>query len=192
VREPKKPKVGKAIPLANSQGRKGRPVGSRTGSEPTSQVGERDVVSNDERDGSGEHDTRGVLQRPELLEQIPLRPGDAIKQRGTRPGFIRAETYEHKTQGFTLFRYRFARAKNSVEKGRVRQTEVSVPFRTAEEMILRMEGQKKWSKMVLESIEDFEAIMGNPDWLIRDKADKVEMLLGTLQSRLTNLNKNLE
>ena len=59
-------------------------------------------------------------------------------------------------------------------------------------MILRMKGQKKWSKMVLESIEDFEAIMGNPDWLIRDKADKVEMLLGTLQSRLTNLNKNLE
>ena len=59
-------------------------------------------------------------------------------------------------------------------------------------MILRMEGQKKWSKMVLESLEDFEAIMGNPDWLIRDKADKVEMLLGTLHSRLTNLQKNLE
>lgn len=59
-------------------------------------------------------------------------------------------------------------------------------------MILRMEGQKKWGKLVLESIEDFEAIMGNPDWLIRDKADKVEMLLGTLHSRLTNLNKNLE
>lgn len=59
-------------------------------------------------------------------------------------------------------------------------------------MILRMEGQKKWGKLVLESLEDFEAIMGNPDWLIRDKADKVEMLLGTLHSRLTNLQKNLE
>ena len=55
-----------------------------------------------------------------------------------------------------------------------------------------MEGQKKWGKLVLESIEDFEAIMGNPEWLIRDKADKVEMLLGTLHSRLTNLTKNLE
>lgn len=59
-------------------------------------------------------------------------------------------------------------------------------------MMLRMETQKKWGKLVLESLEDFEAIMGNPDWLIKDKADKVEMLLGTLHARLTNLQKNLE
>ena len=132
------------------------------------------------------------MQRPELLEQIPVQPGDAVKQRGTRPGVIRAKAYEHKTQGFTLFRYRFARAKTSLENGLVRQTEISVPFKTAEEMMLRMETQKKWGKLVLESLEDFEAIMGNPDWLIKDKADKVEMLLGTLHARLTNLQKNLE
>jgi hypothetical protein len=193
VREPKKPKaVGKTIPLADSKGREGRPVGSEPRGEPTPSAGTGNVASNDERNVEGQHDTGGVLQRPELLEQIPVQPGDAVKQRGTRPGVIRAKAYEHKTQGFTLFRYRFARAKTSLENGLVRQTEISVPFKTAEEMMLRMETQKKWGKLVLESLEDFEAIMGNPDWLIKDKADKVEMLLGTLHARLTNLQKNLE
>lgn len=59
-------------------------------------------------------------------------------------------------------------------------------------MIAKMDNQKKWTKLVLESIEDFEAIMLNPAWLIPDKAKQIEMIVGTMHSRATNLKNTLE
>ena len=193
VREPKrKAKMGKAVPLAVSQGRKGRPVGSRTGSEPTSPSGKRDVVPNDAGDDSVQRNGQGVLQRPEQLEPIPVQPGDPIKQRGTRPGFIRKEEYEPKSHGITLFRHRYSRAAKAVENGKAKTREICVPLQSASEIVIALDAHKKWAKLVLESIEDYEAIMTNPEWLVPQKAKQIEMIVGTLQSRITNLKNNLE
>jgi len=46
--------------------------------------------------------------------------------------------------------------------------------------------------MVIESIEDFEAIMMNPEWLVPQKAKQIEMIVGTMHSRISNLKKILE
>lgn len=193
VREPKKKaKVGKAVQVANSQGRKGNPVGSRTGSEPTAPVGQRNVVPNDAGNDSVKRNGEGVLQRPEQLEPIPVRPGDPIKQRGTRPGFIRKEEYEPKSHGLTLFRHRQSRAAKAVENGKAKTREICLPLQSATEIVIALDTHKKWAKLVLESIEDFEAIMGNPEWLVPQKAKQIEMIVGTMHARITNLKKNLE
>jgi len=46
--------------------------------------------------------------------------------------------------------------------------------------------------LVLESIEDFEAVMMNPEWLVQDKAKQIEMIVGTMHSRITNLKNTIE
>lgn len=51
---------------------------------------------------------------------------------------------------------------------------------------------RKWAKLVLESIDDYDALMANPAWLVDDKTKKATTLLGTLQSRLTNFKRTLE
>jgi len=47
-------------------------------------------------------------------------PGDPIKQRGSRPGIIRAPAYEPKSGGFTLLRHRQSRAAKAVEDGKAK------------------------------------------------------------------------
>lgn len=69
--------------------------------------------------------------------------------------------------------------------------EVGIPLLKAREMIAQADHQRKWTKLVLESIEDFEAIMANPEWLIDAKASRIEMIVGTMHSRITNLKDTL-
>ena len=192
VREPKKKKVGKAVPVANSQGRKSGLGGSPSRSEPTPPVGQRDGVSNDAGDGSVQRNGQGVLQRTEQLEQVSIRPGDPIKERGTRPGFIRVPPYEPKSGGFTLLRHRQSRAAKAVQDGKAKTAEICLPLQSATEIVTALDRHKKWTKMVIESIEDFEAIMMNPEWLVPQKAKQIEMIVGTMHSRISNLKKILE
>lgn len=194
MREPKskKPKVGKAVPLADSQGRKGRPVGSPARGEPSRPVGQRDGIADDAGNVVGQHLDKGVLRQPEQLEQVSVRQGDPIKQRGTRPGFVRVPPYEPKSGGITLLRHRQSRAAKAVEAGKAKTAEICLPLQSATEIVIALDTHKKHTRLVLESIEDFEAIMGNPEWLVPDKAKKLEMIIGTMHARLTTLKKNLE
>lgn len=59
-------------------------------------------------------------------------------------------------------------------------------------MVEKSDLQRKWSKMALESIEDFEALMANPDWLIEERAKRIEQIVGTMHARLTNFKRTLE
>jgi hypothetical protein len=194
VREPKskKPKVGKAVPVADSQGRKGGLVGSPPRGEPTRPAGQRDGVADDAGNVVGQHLDKGVLRQPEQLEQVSVRPGDPFRPRKSRPNFITAQPYEPKSSGFTLLRHRHSRAVKAIEDGKVKRAEIGLPIEATTEMIAKMDNQKKWAKLVLESIEDFEAIMLNPDWLIPDKAKQIEMIVGTMHSRATNFKNTLE
>lgn len=192
MRDPKKKKVGKAVPVANSQGRKGGLGRSPARGEPTRPAGKRDGVSDDARDDSVKRNEQGVLRQPEQLEPLLVRPGDPIKERGTRPGFIRVPSYEPKSNGFTLLRHRQTRAAKAVQEGKSKTAEICLPLQSATEIITAMDTHRKWTKLVLESIEDFEAIMVNPEWLVADRAKKLEMIIGTMHARITNLKKNLE
>jgi hypothetical protein len=126
------------------------------------------------------------------LEQVSIRPGDPIKGRGTRPGFIRVPPYEPKSGGFTLLRHRQSRAAKAVQDGKVKSAEICLPLQSASEIVIALDTHKKWTRLVLESIEDFEAIMANPEWLVTDKAKQLEMIIGTMHARITTLKNNLE
>lgn len=191
MREPKK-KVGKAVPVANGKGRKGRPVGSPPRGEPTRPAGQRDGVADDARDGSVKRNEQGVLRQPEQLEPLLVRPGDPIRPRLARPNVITVETYEPKSGGFTLLRHRHSRATKAIKDGKIKRAEICLPIEATTEMIAKMNTFKKWTKMVLESIEDFEAIMNNPAWLVPDRAKQIEMIIGTMHARVTNLKNTLE
>jgi hypothetical protein len=184
--------VGEAVLAANSQGRKSGPVRGPASSEPTPSAGQRDVVPNDAGDDSVQRNGEGVLRQPKQLEPIPVQPGDPIKQRGTRPGFIRKEEYEPKSHGITLFRHRYSRAAKAVENGKAKTREICLPLQSASEIVIALDAHKKKALLVLESIEDFEAVMANPEWLVPQKAKQIEMIVGTMHARITNLKNNLE
>ena len=194
MREPKKrkEKVGKALPLADSQGRKGGLVGSPPRGQPPRVSGQRDGVANDAGDGSVKRNEQGVLRQPEQLEPLLVRPGDPIRPRLSRPNVIQAESYEPKSGGFTLLRHRHSRAAKAIEDGKIKKAEICLPIEATTEIIAKMDNHRKWTKMVLESLEDFESVMNNPDWLVPDKAKQVEMIIGTMHARITNLKNTLE
>ena len=191
VREPKK-KMGKALPLADRQGRNGKTVGGGSRGEPTRPVGQQDGFANDAGNVVGQHLDKGVLRQPEQLEPLLVRPGDRLTKRTTRPSFIRVPSYEPKSNGFTLLRHRHSRASKAVQKGKAKTAEVCLPLHSTGEIVIALNAHKKHTAMVLESIEEFESIMGNPEWLVPDKANKLEMIMGTMHARITNLKKNLE
>lgn len=125
--------------------------------------------------------------------QATLQPGDPIKARGPRPGFIKQEApKELKSNGWTILRHRTSRAESRVETKALCTAEVGIPLKKARELIDASDAIKKRTKLCLESIEDFEAIMANPDWLIKDKASRIEMIVGTMHARLTLLKTHLE
>jgi hypothetical protein len=126
------------------------------------------------------------------LEQVSVRPGDPFRPKQTRPNVIQAEAYEPKSSGITLLRYRHSRAATALEKGKAKRMDICLPFEASKEIIEKMDTHRKWTKLVLESIEDFEALMQNPDWLIKDKAEKIEMLVATMHARITTLKRTLE
>lgn len=191
VREPKK-KVGEAVPLENGKRRKSGLGGSTSRGEPTRPAGKPYVANDDASNGSVSRNGQGVLRLPAQLEQIPVQPGDPIKQRGTRPGFILAQPYEPKSGGISLLRYRYARASKSVEDGKAKTAQVCLPLQASKEIVTALDKNKKGAKMVLESIEDFEAIMANPEWLVTDRAKQIEMIIGTMHARITTFKKNIE
>jgi len=127
------------------------------------------------------------------LEQVSVRPGDPIKQRGPRPGFIRpTETKELISTPWTILRYRTARAESNVTRKNILNAEVLMPLKKARELLNARDESVKWTKMSLESIEDFEAILANPAWLVEDRIKRIEQIVGTMHSRLTNLKRTLE
>ena len=69
---------------------------------------------------------------------------------------------------------------------------VCLPLDKAKDIIDKMDTMKKWSEFCLESIEEFDAISANPDWLVQDKAKRLEMILGTMHARISNLKKTLK
>lgn len=44
-----------------------------------------------------------------------------------------------------------------------------------------------WLDRCVESIEDYQALMSNPQWMIDDREKQIEKIMSLLQSRLTNL-----
>ena len=44
-----------------------------------------------------------------------------------------------------------------------------------------------WLDRCVESIEDYQALMANPQWMIEDREKQVEKIMSLLQNRLTNL-----
>lgn len=44
-----------------------------------------------------------------------------------------------------------------------------------------------WLDRCVESIEDYQALMSNPQWMIEDREKQIEKIMSLLQSRLTNL-----
>jgi hypothetical protein len=44
-----------------------------------------------------------------------------------------------------------------------------------------------WLDRCVESIEDYQALMSNPQWMIEDREKQVEKIMSTLQNRLANL-----
>jgi hypothetical protein len=128
-------------------------------------------------------------------ESPTVQPGDAIKPTGpkpSKPGIFVASAYEPKTHGLTLLRYRHARAKTRAEKFGMKELDVVMPLGACGEIVSTMNEQRKWAELLQESFEDFEAIMGNPDWLIKDKAEKLELIIGTMHSRILNFQKHIK
>ena len=188
-----KKKVGKTLPLEDSPRGKGRAVGSRTGSGDIGSPGERHGPTNDAGDVGGKRIEQGVLRQPEQLEQVSVQPGDPIKQRGTRPGFIRPTApKELISSPWTILRYRTARAEANVTHRNILNAEVLIPLKKARELLTAKEESVKWTKLCLQSVEDFEAILSNPDWLVEDRIKRIEQIVGTMHSRLTNFKRTLE
>jgi hypothetical protein len=79
-----------------------------------------------------------------------------------------------------------------VTKRNILNAEVLMPLKKARELLEAREQMSKWTKLVLQSTEDFEAIMANPEWLVDERAKRIEQMLGTLHSRLTNLKRTLQ
>jgi len=67
-----------------------------------------------------------------------------------------------------------------------------MPLKKARELLNARDESVKWTKMSLEAIEDFEAILANPAWLVEDRIKRIEQIVGTMHSRLTNLKRTLE
>ncbi len=44
-----------------------------------------------------------------------------------------------------------------------------------------------WLDRCVESIEDYQSLMANPQWMIEDREKQVEKIMSTLQNRLANL-----
>lgn len=74
----------------------------------------------------------------------------------------------------------------------MKELDVVLPLSACKEIVATMNEQRKWAKLLQESFEDFEAIMANPDWLIKDKADKIELIVGTMHSRILNFQKHVK
>ena len=70
--------------------------------------------------------------------------------------------------------------------------EVLIPLKKARELLTAKEESVKWTKLCLQSVEDFEAILSNPDWLVEDRIKRIEQIVGTMHSRLTNFKRTLE
>lgn len=122
-----------------------------------------------------------------------VQPGDPIKRRGPRPGFITPKpAKELPSPPWTILRYRTARAESNVSKRNILNAEVLMPLKKARELLTAREEMVKWTKLSLESIEDYNALMANPDWLVTDKDKQLEKLMTNLQSRLTSLKRTLE
>lgn len=187
-----KKKVGETLPVEDRPRGKGGAAGGHASRGEPGSLGQRDGLPDDARDGGEQRNGQGVLQRPEQLEQVSLRPGDPIKRRGTRPGFIQAEVKQPTSSGWTILRYRVSRAEGSVRAKAINTAEICLPLKKAREMVEKSDLQRKWSKMALESIEDFEALMANPDWLIEERAKRIEQIVGTMHARLTNFKRTLE
>jgi hypothetical protein len=183
-------KLGKTVQVGEPKRRKGGPVGSRKDNEGLGSPRQGDGAPNDASDVRGGSDVGGVLQRPPLLEQLPVQPGDAVKRRGAYEAKAPKE-YELKTDGFTLFRYRASRAKSLHAKKGGAEPHVCLPLASANKMMEAMDYQKKWGELTLESIEEFEAIIANPEWLVQDKAKKIQLIVATMHARITNLTKSL-
>ena len=100
--------------------------------------------------------------------------------------------YEPKSGGFTLFRYRYARAKSAIEKGKCKTAEVCVGFQQATDMLERLEKESHYAKKVLKSIDDFEEIMLNPKLDKKENYDRIDMMIANLHANLTNLKNIIE
>jgi hypothetical protein len=79
-----------------------------------------------------------------------------------------------------------------VTKRNILNAEVLMPLKKARELLDAREQMVKWTKLVLESTEDFNALMANPEWLVEERAKNIQKIISTLQSRLTNLKRTLE
>lgn len=46
---------------------------------------------------------------------------------------------------------------------------------------------EKWIKRCLESIEDYQCLMSNPQWMTEDRVTETSKIMSRLQARLTQL-----
>jgi hypothetical protein len=110
-----------------------------------------------------------------------------------RPGFIKEKPQrELRSTPWSILRYRTARAESHVTKRNILNAEVLMPLGKAREMLTQADEMKKWVKLCLESVEDFDAIMANPDWLVTDRAARIQKITTSMHARLTYLKRTIE
>jgi hypothetical protein len=177
-------KVGKAVSLAKPEGRPSGGQGGRADLGLPPVIRKSDGAPNDGGDAGRRPDGQGVLRQPEQLEQVSAGQADAKERR--------ASAYEPKSEGLTLFRYRYSRAKAAIQKGKCKTHEVCISFQAATEIIEKLDKQSHFAKKALKSIDEFEDIMLNPNWDKKETYDRIDLMIATLHSTLTNFKDIIE
>jgi len=110
-----------------------------------------------------------------------------------RPNIITKKDYEPKTEGWTLLRYRTSRARSEKIKKEIKgEMQVHLPLSNAEWLLKQVDDSKKWGERIRESIEEYQALMANPEHMVEDRQKKIDHLYDTLQNRLTHFLKIYE
>lgn len=179
-------KVGKGVPLAKPAKVARRKdsrvsVGGKRAAVESSIGGGLPVPRNDATDGAGV-ERPAVLPSPERVESVPTIPQEP-KRVGPRPGFITERNYVHTSSPWCVFRHRTSRAGTQKTKN----AHITLPYSMAAKIVEERKKLETWLDRCVESIEDYQALMSNPQWMIDDREKQIEKIMSLLQSRLTNL-----
>ena len=179
-------KVGKGVPLAKPAKVARRKdsrvlVGSERAAVQSSSGGGLPVPRNDATDGL-RLERPAVLPNPERVESILAIPQEP-KRLGPRPGFITDKPYVHTSSPWCVFRHRTSRAGTQKTKN----AHITLPYSMAAKIVEERKKLELWLDRCVESIEDYQALMANPQWMIDDREKQVDKIMSLLQNRLTNL-----
>jgi len=179
-------KVGKGVPLEKpAKVARRQPSGILEGSRgdaiQSSSGGGLPITRNDAANANGV-ERPAVLPSPERVEPVPAIPQEP-KRLGPRPGFITERTYVHTSSPWCVFRHRTSRAGTQKTK----HAHITLPYSMAAKIVEERKKLEVWIDRCVNSIEDYQALMSNPQWMTEDREKQIERIMSTLQNRLTNL-----